>query len=327
MVGQVEKYFWVQCTNMVPGIPRDVRNVIDSGDFTFEQLWDIRDTNINWVKNKNDNRIGVYLLLFKGIDKDQGEDSIGFYGGKSLDVGKRRGGHQTALQSPKSVGHLYHIGRRAKAHKMLLLCDLSKVSLAERNDILRIAEHTCVSLFRTWAQVLLSLEFEDADQAAKHYFDFAMAKAYCSVADKVFEKTGWCAPPGRKLNWRTPLSEMLLHYMSLTCTVITTEETGPIRTYRTPSRRTCKAPHTKMWGILLFNGGTDGRARVKLSVPDAAIENGKAPESVHVVIEIYTGAGRRHPFPFARLPEPGPFTKWEDLNRMGKLATAPEKYF
>jgi hypothetical protein len=69
---------------------------------------------------------------------------------------------------------------------------------------------------------------------------------------------------------------------------------------------------------MLFNGGGEGRGRVIIQFPLKDIEEAEWPTHVDVVVEVYMGRGKRHPIPWARLPEPGPFTGWEDLNRMGR---------
>ncbi|RDL37739.1 uncharacterized protein BP5553_05172 [Venustampulla echinocandica] len=47
------------------------------------------------------------------------------------------------------------------------------------------------------------------------------------------------------------------------------------------------------------------------------LDPGDYPVGGNVIVEIYMGGGKRHPVPFARLPEPGPFTGWDNLNLMG----------
>jgi hypothetical protein len=65
--------------------------------------------------------------------------------------------------------------------------------------------------------------------------------------------------------------------------------------------------------VTLFEGGSDNRGFVQVTL-NQTIEY---PKHVYLVVEIYTGQGKRHPVPYARLPEPGPFTGWQDLNRIG----------
>jgi hypothetical protein len=205
---------------------------------------------------------------------------------------------------------MYSIGRLAKEHCILILSDLTSLSLQYRDKVLRLAEHTGVSLFCSWTKVLLWSSFENASRATKYYFDAAMAKAFSDIAKKVFAKTGWRVCPGRGLNWKTPLTEALLSHTSFTCHVFAPDDdTGEVRVYRSAPRRLYKLflKTGERYHVCDFlYGRKDNRAKVQLSVNLGDIE--EYPTTVEIIVEIYTGKGKRHPVPFARLPEPGPFT-------------------
>jgi hypothetical protein len=294
--------------------------VIEGGSFTFEQLWNIPRTAENWLIKNIDDRALIYLILFKDIDGIAGNNGVGFYVGKTVNAGLRKQCHENRLMTGKEPGHMYSIGRRAQEYRILLLSDLTSVSLQYRDKVLRLAEHTGVSLFYSWTEVLLSSTFEDASVATKYYFDSTMAKGFSDIAKKVFAKTGWTVPEGRGLNWKSPLTESLLSHTSFTCHVFTPdEETGEVRVYRSAPRRLyeCSLKSGEVYHVCdLLYGGKDNRAKVQLSVNIEGLVD--YPTVVEVVIEIYTSKGRRHPVPFARLPEPGPFTGWEELNRLGR---------
>jgi hypothetical protein len=293
-----------------------VRKVIDGGNFALDQLWSITKDPRNWLLSNTDNRVVIYLFLFKDIDGVEGNDGVGLYGGKTINAGQRRACHEVCLLNPTEPGHICSFGPKTKACRMLIISDLSTLPLQKRDRILCIAEHTCVSLFRSWKKLLLTPEFQDTAEVAKYYFDATMAKAFCDIADKVFEKTNWKPCPGRGLNWKTPLTEKLLSHTSLTCQVFTLdEETGPVRAYRSGPKRLYElqlATGEKYHVFDLLRGGSDHRGKVQLTVNlSAGVEH---PTTIHLVVEIHTGSGKRHPVPCARLPEPGPFTSWDELN-------------
>jgi hypothetical protein len=200
---------------------------------------------------------------------------------------------------------------------MVVLSDLSNVHLSKRDGFLMVAEHTGVSLFRSWTKVLLAM-VEDADQIEKYYFDRLAAVTFREIADKVFQKTGWqvCRTVGG--NWKTPLLEKELKHTSFTMQEITPdEETGPVRIFHgSPEKVVAVSGHddSQRSRIRLITGGIDGRGEVYLSGISTDIPLGT---TVFVVVELYMGKNKRHPIPYARLPEPGPFSGWEDLNRIG----------
>jgi hypothetical protein len=131
-----------------------------------------------------------------------------------------------------SPGHMYQFGHTAKAYKMIVLTELG--GEAPNTELLRIAEHTGICPFQSWTPVLLR-NFTDA---VKHYFDSTITKAYSALATSTFARTGWKVQPGLQgLNWRTPLSELLLSHTSFICqTVPGGEASSPIRVYKSGPR-------------------------------------------------------------------------------------------
>lgn len=117
---------------------------------------------------------------------------------------------------------------------------------------------------------------------------------------------------------RTPLLEKELKHASFTLHEITPdEETGPIRIFHCNPQKVLVVPgndDSRRGRILLIAGEKDARGEVYLSGISTDIPLGT---TVFVVVEIHMGMNKRHPIPYARLPEPGPFSGWEDLNRIG----------
>ena len=100
--------------------------------------------------------------------------------------------------------------------------------------------------------------------------------------------------------------EMEQQHTQFTVRVLNDDTVGVIRVYRSTPRIVDTTGRVKV-----IAGGTDRRGMVYLS--GMSDLKGK---HVNVVVEIYPH-GYRHPVPYARFPEPGPFSGWEDMNRIG----------
>jgi hypothetical protein len=71
----------------------------------------------------------------------------------------------------------------------------------------------------------------------------------------------------------------------------------------------------------LITGGRDARGQVVIAVQIAEVESQdiKCGTILYPVVEFYLGdRDIAHPVPYARLPEPGPFSDWSILNKVGK---------
>jgi hypothetical protein len=253
----------------------------------------------------------IYVLCFRDIDDGKSGNSA-FYIGKTINAGQRFDAHHQALNDPTAPGQAYVTGRKAREWRMMVLIDITSTSLEHRDMILRIMEHTGVSLFHSWTPVLLFNDFEDADQAEKWISDTSAAQMCTQLAVTVFAKTGWRKPSERGLNWKTPLLEMRLRHTAWTVQQINDEKADLIRIHRTTPRKVHFSGNNRR--VVLIRDGADARGRVTLALPDDDIEDGSY---INVIVEIYTGKSQRHQVPYARLPEPGPFSDWDDLNRIG----------
>lgn len=159
------------------------------------------------------------------------------------------------------------------------------------------------------------------------------------MADRVFGVTGWQPCSGCKGgNWQTPLVDTIMRHTSWTCQVVPLESSRndtSIRVYRREKLKTHLPPGNKKKALKrgegifnLISGGRDERGKVMISSVNV-------PEDTYIypVVEIYQGENQRHPISWANVPEPGPFSDWNLLNRMGKflllqpLERTAEKYF
>lgn len=292
-------------------MPEAVRQVMDNGNFSFDDLWNIP-AGDNWITTNNDPRAGIYLILFRGIDGAIGVSGFGFYNGKSIDLGQRYKAHGKSIGKVNAKGQMYVKTRNAAQRKMLLMCNLSRYSQDMQSHMMRLSEHTLVCLFASWVNVLTDDEVNPTF-LEKYYFDRAMARAFTSLIVRVSSETGWNIPLGQGLNWKTPLTEVLRKHATWTCTVFTPNaETGPIRSYRSAPRATSKGAANS--NVMMFYGGRGDKRRNGVFISIGIDVDW--PDQIVFVVEIY-GKGKRHPVPYAKLPEPGPFTTWGELNNIG----------
>ena len=201
---------------------------------------------------------------------------------------------------------------------MLVVTDLSGVSPSMRGDVAQVAEQVTVCLFDTMTPVLLNSDaVKNIGSATKYYFDYLAAQRFNDIAKKVFAITSWTPPKGAGLNWRSPMMETILEHTAWTCQEVPLDDKSSVKVFRRSPVSTNfkyykndKARAT----MRLFSGGDDMRGAVYLTIPDSVPANTK----VTPVIEIYHGQNVRHPFSFANLPEPGPWSDWGLLNRIGE---------
>ncbi|PVH89563.1 hypothetical protein DL98DRAFT_1001 [Cadophora sp. DSE1049] len=305
-------------TEFIISMPSLVRRKMDAGKFTLDDLWAIP-SGTSWVESADDQRVIIYVILFKGLDGKVGTLGHGFYTGKTTHASKRRDEHWRNLSDPNAKGQMYAAIRpkgngAGRQYRMLVLCDFTAESnLTRQQKILKYAEHTCVCLFSSWTSILTYNEVDDLALLDKYYFDRAMARAFTAIMEKVSLQALWQIPAGKSLNWTTPLTEAHLRRSAWTCTVFTPDtDTGPIGSYRSGPRTTHLNPAGSTV-VRLFTGGGDRRGRVQVSLGTGV----DWPKVVTIIVEIY-GKGKRHPVPYARFPEPGPFTTCGEFNSIGK---------
>ncbi|KAL2075510.1 hypothetical protein VTL71DRAFT_453 [Oculimacula yallundae] len=281
-------------------MPTAVRKKMDGGDFTLNDLWEMPPGN-SWVTSATDERVIIYVILFKGLDGKVDSSGHGFYGGKTENAAEQQGAHWRSLKNPKSEGHLYSTTRQKgdedqREYRMLVLCDYTSEKDPSR---------------RNKTSILTSDEMPDSSFLGTYYFDRARARVFTEMMTQVCVQTGWKVPAGKKLNWKTPLAEASTRTTTFTCTVFTPDTaTGPIRSYKSGPRNVRVSKFGN--GVTLFHGDREGRGGVEVAFPPKV----DIPEKVTLTVEIYS-PNRRHPAPYARFPEPGPFNTWGELNAIG----------
>lgn len=252
----------------------------------------------------------VYLILVKGLKKVivVGPGQNGVYAGKSINVGNRLGKHAAALNGAKPPkGHMYSRARGAESWRMVVWTDLSGLPQDQADAMLQIAEQTAVCLFATITPTLNHLD--DLSTIVSYYFDYLATRRFQTLANKVFNKTGWEPRPAVGLNWTSPMMESMNMHTAWTRQDAPLEDGTTVRIYR---RGPLKVGNKGR--LQLIAGGADGRGRVTVIVP-YSFPNGSV---VVPSVEIYTGHNKRHPKSFASVPEPGPWTDWGNCNRLGK---------
>ena len=286
------------------GIPRTVLHVIEHGNFTFEHLRSMPDDPAYILGRNSPDRIVIYALLFEDVN---GEDGV--YIGKTINAGRRMTNHVYGLQNPNTPGQMYRVGRQARNQIFIQLLELKDVPPKQVDPILQIFEHLFVCLFQSWVKVLLR-DSDTLEQTEKYFGDSIAATIFSGITDRVCAITGWkpLCLTALGLNWKTPLFESRISRSIWTVrTISPTIEEGLVRVYTTQPRQ-----------VHVNNQGYNKVAVLKGKGLDELCWKG-APfpgTMVSVIVEI-SAEGKHHPVPFARVPEPGPFSDWEDLNRIG----------
>jgi hypothetical protein len=299
------------------GMPRALLQVVENGQFTFDQLWDLGiDPQCKVIST--DLRCVIYIILYKAMRKANGQD--GHYIGKSIRIGPRQEDHARKLADENAPGHMYSYGRTAQDKRMLIITDLSSVPLNERDGVLHIAEQDAVCLFNAFTPTLLKKDDDDDhDGLAKWYFDKVATKLFYDLSKRVFSNTGWQSLASRGLNWKSPMMESPMGCTSWTCKVVQLdswvgEVRNSVRVYRRDPLQVLAMGFKGRRCIQLFTGGVDRRGKVLLPVPS----DFPVGAMVTPVVEIYQGKNQRHPVPWPRFPEPGPFSDSANGNRVGE---------
>jgi hypothetical protein len=289
---------------VIIAIPTHVKKLMDKNVQSFRKLWNLP-RNEPWPQNKpkptaeqyfkdrlwiddyRDVRPGIYLMLFAGVGGKDTDDVDGFawYVGKTNKFGQRLKNHDDNIDDLEAPGQMYVKARTAKRRRMLVLCDYSHVKdpgvLAK---ILRASEHTWVCLLQSWTSVLTSDTVESQRVLTAYYFDRAMARAFQSLMKEVIAQTGWNTRLLIGLNWKTPLTELLIQYTSFICHVFTpSPEIGEVRSYRSTLRNVSVSGARGVSRLVtLFEGGSPARGRVILSL-DPDID---WPKKIYLTVEI-----------------------------------------
>lgn len=147
-------------------------------------------------------------------------------------------------------------------------------------------------------------------------FDYQLAVDYEKTMSRIAETIEWkgFGQITYGLNWKMPLVSVL-DFKSWTM-LENSESGGILRVYRT--RRRVERNHTRENYVNLFSRGKDEEP-LSLTLPETSISAPSPGDIIDIVVEIWTGLNERHSIPYARVSEPGPFSDWGNLNRIGKL--------
>jgi hypothetical protein len=303
-----------------------MRKAIHHGNASFEDIRNVP----NVHPSGKDRSIVIYIWKFKGI-LNRGNGDNGLYAGKSITLGNRYTRHMSALQSDsKEYGAIYEIGRPAAEKEMSIFARFP-TNTPSLPTVLQVAEQVAQLLFGTMNQDLFIDDGYDETAAAKWFADRLAARTLTSLAAAVFAKTGWKPPMGiQGCNWLSALTEAQSTMSLWLCRDVLDHGGNPMRVFTTGGRgakvyksQRGKNKPGKEPGLrfVLITGGRDSRGQVVIAFQIAEIESQdiKAGTIVYPIVEFYLGnQDIAHPVPYARLPEPGPFSDWSMLNKVGK---------
>jgi len=303
-----------------------MRNKIQHGTATFKDLGELPAVN----PVLSDRTIAIYLLVYQGIS-NRGHGDNALYAGKTIVLGGRYARHMECLrQDSKDKGVHYVIGRTASRMKMVLFAKFPS-DIPNMTTILQIAEQLAQLLFATMNQDLFAQGEVDEELASSCFADMVAARALASLASTVFAKTGWKPPAGvQGCNWLSAATEGQASIGMWLCKDIPGEKGNPMRVFWTGGRAVTifnigRGPNKqdKDPGVAfyLISGGKDSRGEVeiKLQLSEAKEQGLLAKTKIYPIVEFYLGGPEiSHPVPYARLPEPGPYSDWSILNKLGK---------
>ncbi|KAH8791935.1 hypothetical protein BGZ57DRAFT_991407 [Hyaloscypha finlandica] len=292
--------------------------IIKNGNANFNDLAKIPSV----TPQKDDKTIAIYIMKYKQLE-NLGHGDNGLYAGKTIAVGDRYDNHMRKLRNSAYPGSHYKIARSAKEKKMLLFATFPP-DLDNLHQILQITEQIVQLLLGTMNQILLDRsEDANAESASKWLADKVAARTLTSLASAVFEKTGWKPPPGiQGCNWNSAMREAVSNWASFwLCQDMIGHGGNKMRVFTTGGRAVKLTKHRDDGAIMrLIKGGSDRRGGVGIYIStNMSKETGLSRGNfVYPIVEIYLGnQDIKHPVPFGRLPEPGPYTDWSMLNKVG----------
>lgn len=283
-----------------------VREVIQDGLFSFDDVWQIRQPKLK------DGMVGIYLNLYQSIDGSANKHA--WYVGMSKDIARRVTEHRAIIegriQITCSKNH-YEVARRATNWKTIVLLRLESGGGPHRTFLLRLAENTFVMLFQSWASVMLT-DVNVMSGIQDFTRSITLGRALSSITNDVFSLSGWpkFAFNVRGCNWNSPIGEMTYDTIA---TYTKYEIPGIMDVYRSEPRVVERTEYPTVMCIRLLNLWNN--FRIKFSVYDRDGFYLGCP--VYIEYQIMKN-GRPHKAPFVRLPYIGPFTNWAETSCIGK---------
>jgi hypothetical protein len=274
------------------GIPSNMLNRISTGVFSLQQLFQL-----NGMDDRSTG-CGIYALIYR----------LGnvwwVYIGQTMDFGGRFGQHRRKITGTHVIRggrNHYDISRQADAWKMVPVVVFNQPA----PNLLKVAEHTMVSLFNSWNQKVLRAPQTIGDLGAR-LPHFSAARFSRDLAQRAFLRAGWTIRSDNGCNWSTPLMESSLNIVTWTSVNI-----NNMRVFRRPAVSVSSNGTALTVQII---GSQRSKVVLMLSNDQTCYQVG---DRVHVVCEI-TSDFRPHPVPFCRLPEIGPLSDSGRARALGK---------
>jgi hypothetical protein len=197
------------------------------------------------------------------------------------------------------------------------------------DNLLRIAEHTIVTLCYSWNPKLLK-STSDVVAVGKHASSWKAAQVFPAFAQSIFKIADWKLSGISGLNWTTPLTEVGGYERTIwTGTFLPpSRDFLPGKTlmkvFRRPALKIGKYVDSKGGQIhtlrLLTRNYSSVQTKLHFGITKAIMKRCglEVGQTVYPVVEIMLN-GRPHATPYARLPAVGPFPDWPNLNSMAVI--------
>lgn len=296
------------------GLNPQVRNVIQNGAFSFNDLISLPKLTSTWPGEGS----GIYLRIYTHLDaKHQDIDQAAMYIGLSTQLWRRQREHELAIVQGQKSPH-YDMARKSlpQNRHIILLCFWDARAIRELpKEFLTMAEQTMISAFDSYHPVVAA-----SKPAAETYLTELISHGTYlrSVAQQTSNGIGWRrwpAVPFAGCNVASPLFG-IRQVAEVSC--IRMESNDPaINTYTTYRVRSgvVKLP-TQPSAIASFfwhEGGVRKQLSTNL-VPE--LFGGKIPKAGYFVFEIMHD-GKPHPRPWVGFPSVGTYENFDHASSLG----------
>ncbi|OAL17438.1 hypothetical protein AYO22_11661 [Fonsecaea multimorphosa] len=293
------------------------------GTYTLEHL--VR--NATTVQNSKYTR-GIYGIGYADFERSFEGDDPKLYIGKSIRMQTRMTDH--ASMCTKVWSYHYQARNRANKKREVVLCALED----DDNDLLSLAEQIFTTMFNSYHHTLVDFNAElavDPDEAnmMRNYAHKEQASLISMMARSVFKKTGWTNYVGSEtfkasdgLNRTVPMNEELAGQREK---AIFTKSTlpGHVSVYRRAPYNAFLSTSTNQKQIVLYNwaastlSGPGGKFNIAIT-PEVARNKFLAQIQPGTMIypSFEISEAGPHPMGWARLPELGPISNWNDARRL-----------
>ena len=306
-------------------------NLLNTPNFTVQALSQ-KGTQIR----RSNSEAGVYHRTYSNFRNDASRKPD-LYAGKTINMGSRAQGHESETKGKTKANTSKHYASARQAQRT----DASPMCIGiDRENSRTLAEQAFILMLQTYHPQVLAFQprivaqtadtstANSAEDFSRTYAPRATAFQLTQIAKVVFQKTGWPGAmdrpsfgAGEGLNWSSPLAEILNHNSPRTIwtkTVVPDE----VAVFRRPAtladvvgKNTMSVLELRFKRADNLGGATGSHESHQNFMIDKGPGCPEKGDKVWIVVEIMIN-GQEHATPWARLPSSGPWTDWNEANRL-----------